>query len=149
VLRSPFCWVSLRSRSSSVQLPERTLIKTDGKLCFHPKSGCSDSDFDIYTHPMRTANKNLRTACRTKPDTIRNWSILLFWRKQAFLTSLNQNSVSRRPHLISTCTHLGGSTHVVLILPAAWESPGSCRRPGTTWGWRSWGTFSGEQTHCR
>lgn len=47
-----FCWVSLRSCSSSIQLPKRILIQTDGKLCFHPGSVHSDSDLDIYTHPM-------------------------------------------------------------------------------------------------
>ena len=120
-----FCWVSLRSCSSSVQLPERILIQTDGKLCFHPGRVRSDSDLDIYTHPMRRANKNLRTACRTKPDTIRNWSILVFWWKQAFLTALNQNSISCRLHLMLTRVYLGGSAHVVPILPTAREGLGS------------------------
>lgn len=93
---------------------------------------------------MRRANKSLRTACRTKPDTIRNWSILVLWRKQAFLTTLNQNSVSCRLHLTLTCIYLGRSAHVVPILPAAWEGPGNHAWPGTVW---DWGMFSEEQTH--
>lgn len=96
---------------------------------------------------MRRANESLRTACRTKPDTIRNWSALVFWRKQAFLTTLNQNSVSCQLHLTLTCIYLGRSAHVVPILPAAREDPGSHTWPGTVWDWKSWEMFGKEQTH--
>lgn len=80
-----------------MQLPERSLIGTDGKLCFHPHS---DSE---------RVNADLRTSCRMNPDTIRNGSVLVFWRKEAFLTIGDQNSTSHGLHLRLTCVCLGGS----------------------------------------
>lgn len=144
-----FCWVSLRSGSSSVQLPKRILIQTDGKLCFHPGSIRPGSDLEIYTHPMQAANRHLSTARTMKPDTIKNWSSLVSWWKQAFLTTWNPNGVSRRLHLTLIRIYLGGSAHVVPSPPTARQGRGSHTWLRAARDWKKRGMCSGERTHHR